>query len=349
MTRRSLIKTIISLIVIICLIALGYVIYTHANNSSNKTHPHPKPEVTLTKLRKHSIPLTVSAYGYTISPHSVTLRAPVGGTIKAIHFSSGQQVKKGQLLFVIQASDVTQQLTYLAPQLITAKADYLRQAAVNKQQPGVIARQTLLKTKNTYLQLLAQYNQLHKQSYISAPVNGIISDTDLAAGDLISTNDTLAYISTQSILQLSYHLPSQWMRQLKLGQAVTFYLDDKQNYAAKVSYISPILSPNNQGIALRADILHKQGLNVNQFGHLTQVINPKQSLLAINQNLVQTDAKGYYLYGVQNNKIVKYYFMPGMVTKNGLIIIDSGIKAGTKIVNSNPSMLSEGQPVTVKR
>ena len=132
----------------------------------------PRPVVSLTTLKPTTIPLVISTYGYTLSPNSVTVRAPVGGTIEAIHFKSGQEVKKGQLLFVIQASDVTQQLKYLKPQLIAAKAAYERNVTVNKQTPGSVAKQTLLTLRATYLQALAQYQELYNQTHIKAAING---------------------------------------------------------------------------------------------------------------------------------------------------------------------------------
>jgi membrane fusion protein (multidrug efflux system) len=337
----------IFIIAIVLILAAAFCLYKHKSSVQKPQRP-PTPPVTLVALKKHPIPLIVSTYGYTLSPHSVTVRATAGGTIQSIHFQSGQKVKKGQLLFVIQASDVTQQLNYLKPQLIEAKANYLRNYSVNQQTPGAVARQTLLTLKATYQQYLTQYQELYNQSHIKAAIDGRISDTNLAAGDLISPNDTLATISTKDLLQLSYHLPSQWARQAKVGQSVSFINNQEEKYQGKVSYVSPILNLNNQGVNLRANVINAKHLTANQFGQIIQVINPKQELLAVSQTLAQTDAKGYFVLGVKNNKVVNNYFTPGFVTKDGFITITSGLRTNDKIIN-NPSVYSVGQKVEVAK
>ena len=329
------------IIILAILIAL-YVIKTH-KKTKQPAHP-PKPVATYTTLKKYNIPLTVTTYGYTLSPNSVTVRAPVSGIIKSINFTSGQKVKKGQLLFIINASDITQQLTYLKPQLTEAKAIYDNNVRVNKQAPGSVSKQSLLSLKATYDRYKARYQALYNQTHIRAAIDGRISDTNLAVGDLVSANDDLAYISTKSIIQLSYHLPSQWAPKAKLKQLVTFTNDQQKTFKGYVSYIAPILELNNQGVNVRADMQSTHALTANQFGQIIQTINAKQMTLAIPQSLVQTDAKGYYVVGVKNHKVVNEYFSPGRVTKKGLITVQSGLKVGDKIL-SNPGSFSVGQKV----
>jgi RND family efflux transporter MFP subunit len=326
--------------------AAAYIFFDGFKTSTQKPLRPSVPPVTLIPLQVHSMPLTVSTYGYTTSPNSMTVRASAGGTIESIHFQAGQQVKKGQLLFVIQASDVTQQMNYLKPKLIQDKANYERNLAANEQSPGAIAKQALLGFKATYLQDLTQYHQLYQQSHISAAIDGKISDTKLAVGDLVSANDALASISSDSGLQVSYHLPSQWAQKAKLGQAITFIDGYDKKYKGVVSYVSPDLDVNNQGFNLRADMAHPKNLSANQFGQVIQVINPKQSILAVSQTLAQTDALGYFVLGVKDHKVVNEYFTPGSVTQDGLITIASGLKAGDTII-SNPSLYSVGQKVEI--
>jgi RND family efflux transporter MFP subunit len=346
-TPRKIGFTVFIILILVILAGLGFYIYKHTSATQPSRKPS-TPPVKLVALTKHPIPLIVSTYGYTLSPNSVTIRAATGGTIKSIHFSSGQQVKKGQLLFVIRSSDVTQQINYLKPQLIEAKAEYERNVAVNKQTPGAVAKQQLLKLKATYQQYLTQYKELYNQSHIKAAINGRISDTDLAVGDLVAANNTLATISTKDLIQLSYHLPSQWAKKAKVGQSVTFTNNLNEKFHGTVSYVSPILNPNNQGIDIRANVTKANDLTANQFGQIVQTINPNQQLLAVSQTLAQTDAKGYFVLGVKNKKVINNYFNPGFVTKDGFITINSGLKAGDKII-SDPAIYTVGQKVEVAK
>jgi RND family efflux transporter MFP subunit len=343
------IKSLIGFLAVTLLIIITFfaIVYGINHGASTQKPQRPSiPPVTLTPLLNHTIPLTVSAYGYTLLPDSVVIRASSAGKIDSIHFTAGEKVKKGQLLFVILASDVTQQMRYLKPKLNEAKAAYDRYVSVNTQTPGSVAKQTLLSLQATYLQYLAQYNELDHQSRITAAVDGTISDTNLAVGDLVSANDVLATISSKDILQVSYHLPSQWAQKAKLGQPITFISSDNESYQGSVSYLASDLSLNNQGINLRADIAKPNHLLANEFGQVIQVINPKQSILAIPQNLAQTDAQGYFVLGVKDHKVVSKYFTPGYVTHDGLITVTSGLQERDAII-SNPSLYSVGQKVEI--
>ena len=345
MATQRIMKLLLAIILVILTFATLFYFYQHPSTTQKPQRPS-APPVTLIPLQVHSMPLTVSTYGYTMSPNSMTVRALSSGTIESIHFQAGQAIKKGQLLFVIQASDVTQQMNYLKPKLIQDKANYQRNLTANEQSPGAVAKQILLGFKSTYLQDLEQYNHLYQQSHITAAIDGKMSDTLLAVGDLVSANDALATISSDSMLQISYHLPSQWANKAHVGQTITFITGDHEQHEGVVSYLSPDLNANNQGFNLRADMAHPKNLSANQFGQIIQVINPKESILAITQTLAQTDAQGYFVLGVKDHKVVNNYFTPGLITKDGLITITSGLEAGDTII-SNPSLYTQGQKVEI--
>src|SRR5262245_34503882 len=61
----------------------------------------PPPVVTVVEARKMTVPVMVEPIGTTRALQEVSIRARVRGFLKEIHFEEGAEVKKGQLLFVI--------------------------------------------------------------------------------------------------------------------------------------------------------------------------------------------------------------------------------------------------------
>src|ERR1700748_1379147 len=57
--------------------------------------------VLVTKVRAADVPLQIHEFGRVVSPESVNVQPQVSGRITEVHFVEGQEVKRGDLLFVI--------------------------------------------------------------------------------------------------------------------------------------------------------------------------------------------------------------------------------------------------------
>src|SRR4051812_47926426 len=61
----------------------------------------PPPVVSVVEARRMTVPVMAEPIGTTRALQEVSVRARVRGFLKEIHFEEGGDVKKGQLLFVI--------------------------------------------------------------------------------------------------------------------------------------------------------------------------------------------------------------------------------------------------------
>src|ERR1700678_1224314 len=82
----------------------------------------PPPTVTVVLSRKMTLPLVVKPIGTTRALNDVTIRARVKGFLEEKHFDEGKDVKKGQLLLVIEERPYQVQLESARAQLAAAKA-----------------------------------------------------------------------------------------------------------------------------------------------------------------------------------------------------------------------------------
>ncbi len=93
--------------------------------------PPPAP-VTVVAVKKMTLPIVVDRIGTTRALADVTIRARVKGFLTEQHFANGGNVKKGQLLLVIDEAPYKIQLEHATAQLATADAA-LRKASASKQ------------------------------------------------------------------------------------------------------------------------------------------------------------------------------------------------------------------------
>lgn len=343
-------KKLITWIIILLIFSLiGYWIVKISHSRPAAQTPDDVQTVSITPITYHTLPKTVTAYGTIISPKSVALNTQTAGTITAINFKPGQHVSKGQVLFTLTTSDISTQAKGLYAAMLSSKSLYDRQKRGNKLMSGSFSKYAVQKSKLQYEQDLAAYQESQAIEHIKAPIDGTISDTDLTVGSYIPAGQFIAHLVDPTSLQVKYQLPSQYAEDVHTGQHIQFFAGSlKQAANGIVTYVSPQFDADNYNLTLRADI-HSTSLKPQLFGHIKQVLNPNYKTLAIPQALVQADAQGFYALVIDHNKVAKLYFSAGDLNKNGLIDIQSGIKAGTPIISSQVESLSVGQTVKVNK
>jgi membrane fusion protein (multidrug efflux system) len=91
--------------------------------ASEKTQEGTKhPQVTVVIARKETVPNVVRPIGTTRALNDVTIRARVKGFLEEKHFEDGKNVKKGDLLLVIEQRPYEVVLEHATAQLATARA-----------------------------------------------------------------------------------------------------------------------------------------------------------------------------------------------------------------------------------
>jgi RND family efflux transporter MFP subunit len=342
-------KLTLALVVVILCIVIALVIFYLPKPATSKP-ALPVPSVTVQALQYHMIPQTVVAYGQTVSPKSTAIKTQADGTLTGLYFTPGAMVKKGQLLFTLKTSNSESQLKRLKAQMQLSKQIYLRTKNMEHKVSGSVATVDLIKAKLQYQQDLASYQQAKTIYNIRAPISGVITDTDYAKGDVVNAATELATIIDMQSLQLRYQLPGRYIQQVKKNQLVEFTPSySKRTYKAQVSYVAPLINSNVADFTVRANFTEPTNLAMNQFGEVKQFINQQYRTIAIKQELVQSDSQGFYVFVLKNSKVEKQYFDAGIVTKSGLIEVQSGLAIGTELITTNPHLIQAGQKVKVAK
>jgi membrane fusion protein (multidrug efflux system) len=110
--------------VVISVLALALVGCTSARGDpqASRAAGPPPPAVAVTPAVQHTVPVYEQAVAQTVALQTVDLRAQIGGTIEEVRFKEGTEVKKGQVLFVIDQRPYLAALESAEAQLATARA-----------------------------------------------------------------------------------------------------------------------------------------------------------------------------------------------------------------------------------
>lgn len=194
----------------------------------------PVPVVTA-RVQTKSVPVVIPAVGTVEAMSTVQIRAQVTGQLSTVHFREGQDVRKGQLLFSLDArpfeATLQQAEAVLARDTATAKnAEQQHARYEDLYKRGLLPRDQY-ETQNASNQSLqatlladrasvenAKLNLAYTR--IAAPMSGRTGALGVHEGDLIRANDAtpLVIINQVSPIYVAFSVPGRYLGQIRQFQ-----------------------------------------------------------------------------------------------------------------------------------
>lgn len=191
-------------------------------------------------LKKQEVSKTMQLPAELLPYEQAEINAKVEGYVQKLQVDIGDQVKKGELLLILDAPEVTAQYAEANAKYQEAEAIYMgskdkyeRIARAAKNQ-GVIAESEVINTRNRMLADSAAmvsarstaraYGQLGAYLSIRAPFDGIITKRLVDVGDFVgaSGNSTLLTIEHPDKLRLRVHVPESYVNSVPAGDSISF-------------------------------------------------------------------------------------------------------------------------------
>jgi multidrug efflux system membrane fusion protein len=191
----------------IVVFVLWYFLSSKPNQAANRTRAEVVP-VEIASVTQTDIPVQVKSIGNVESISTIAVRSQVEGTLQEVHFTPGQEVKKGDRLFTIDPRP-------LQAELSQANANFAKAVAAVSQGKQVLAKdqatatnaRTILKRDTT----LVESGVISREEYDNAVAASQAADAtvraDQAAVDSLNAaaNAEHANVSNSQV-QLSYAL-----------------------------------------------------------------------------------------------------------------------------------------------
>ncbi len=202
----------------------------------------PPPLVTVTPVVKKKVIKTYELVGRTAAIKTVNLVARVTGFLEKRNFKAGEDVKKGDLLYVIEQAPYQIEVKAAEAKLAEANATLANAESYLKRlksvRKGAVSQTDLDKSKSDLLKAQAGVMQAEASldqaklnlSYtkIRSPIDGRISRTLVSDGNLVSTNTgTLATLLQMDPIYIYFTVSeaavlTEFQHQIKTGKARTF-------------------------------------------------------------------------------------------------------------------------------
>jgi RND family efflux transporter MFP subunit len=271
---------------------------------------------------------------------SVDIKARVTGFLTGIHFKDGGEVKEGQVLFDIDdrpykaALDHAKAAVEVArAALVKAEAEYMIGLNVQKDNPGAISDQDIVKRlgsrdeakgnidKSKATLDNAQLN--YGWCKVTAPISGRANTHFLDIGNLVSQDVTILtnIVSLRPTWAYFYVDENTMLKFQKLAMAgkiqsarkeelpVQMGLADSTGYPFEgvIDFISNQLDPNLGSLRVRAVFPNKDGvLGAGLFGRVRVPVGAPHKALLVVDSAVGTNQGQRYVYVVNDKDEVEY-------------------------------------------
>jgi RND family efflux transporter MFP subunit len=301
---------------------------------------------------------------------SSPIYARTNGYLKTWYADIGAHVKQGQLLAVIDAPEVDQQLAQSLSNLNTAKANLALAEITKNRYEGLIktnavAQQDVDNAVGTYKANQAivgadeanvkQLQALQSFEKINAPFDGVVTARNTDIGDLIDSGSSgsvktdLFHIAQPGKLRVYVNVPEEYSQGVKVGMTANLALAEfpGRTFQGQLVRTSDAINVTTRTLLIEIDVDNPTGtLLTGSYAEVHLQVPTQGSTYLIPVNTLIFRAEGLHVGIVKDGKVMISAVTPGHDFGNQIEII-SGLKAGNQIIVNPPDSLVEGQQVQI--
>jgi len=376
MEFRPFTKVVLLLLLILTVLPVG---------ADAQPAPAGPPAVGVVRAERQQITETDEFIGRIQSVGRVALVARVSAYLEKRQFVEGAEVKKGDLLYLLEqppfqavvdadkanVAQLEAQHTYAQQQL--ARSTYLMKTPAGQQQT---VDQDLSNERSLAAQVASAKAQLETAEInlgyteIRAPIDGKISATDVTEGNVVSpTTGTLANLVSQDPMYVLYSVSVRAGIDLRNrydakggfnAVVLKIRLPDGRIYGqnGKLDYVGPTVATNTDTITVRGVVPNPRFPNMppdspaprelfdGEF--VTVLIEGVEpiTVLAIPRAAVLSDQQGDYVYVVDaQNKAEQRRIHLGQSTPS-TAVVSNGLKEGELVISEGLQRVRPGQTVS---
>ena len=316
--------------ILVALVAGGLLAYFSSQDSGAKEKGAGKKKgggaipVTVLPAVQQNVPVRLQAIGNVEASSTVALKARVDGQIVAVNFKEGQEVKKGAVLFRIDARPFEAALKQAEANALRDQAarnqarsqenrykELLEKNFVSKEAYAQIATNAQVAEANAKASQAALDNARLSLEYctITSPIDGYVGKVLLQVGNLVKANDVspLLIINQVKPIYVNFAVPEQSLgdvRKYMAGGTLTVEVsqsgETKPFDEGRLVFVDNAVDPSTGTIRLRGEFANtRAALWPGQFVNVSLRLFEQSDAIVVPTRALQTGPTGQYVYVIK--------------------------------------------------
>jgi RND family efflux transporter MFP subunit len=317
----------------------------HENENSTSL---PTVEARTQIVENKSRVMTEEVLGTVRAKLHATLEARLSGHIDQMPVALGEKVQKGQLITRLDAGEIVARLDQAKASLEEADRDWKRTSALFAQQSATRAEYDSAQAHQQIAQsAVAEATAMMSYVEITAPFDGIITKKWADVGDLAAPGKPLVDIEDPAALQMQADVPEALNANIKPGDRLPVRVAPVTNdIEGTVAEMSPVADPNSRTFLVKLDLPDAPGLRSGQFGRVAVPVGEVRAIRVPASAVIQR-GQMELVFVVVNGHAQLRLVKTGSRMGDEIEVV-SGLNAGEQVVTEDVSVLTDGQPVTIK-
>jgi RND family efflux transporter MFP subunit len=311
------------------------------------------PAVRLTKVGVQTVQPAPFAHTFAVQGNVETDRianilAEFPGVVREVLVEEGAQVNKGDALVRIDTDVLAKQREELLTQFELAETLFERQERLWNKDIG--SEVDFLQAKTSLEGLtrsLATLDEQIDKAVIRAPFSGVLDRVFVNVGEMAAPPMPVVRVVDLSDLYIRASVSDHYAGVVMAGQPVTVEAQGLEPIESKIRRVGQFIEAANRTIDVTIDLPKGTRALPNMVAtvHITDLA--LDSALALPSAVVQQDANGQeYVYIIKGDQATKQTVQTGMMS-DGLLLIESGLKAGDRVINRGAARVVDGERVTL--
>ncbi|HEG2606714.1 MULTISPECIES: efflux RND transporter periplasmic adaptor subunit [unclassified Campylobacter] len=350
--------------------SLIFVACSDDKNAQVKQLP-PQP-VSIMTMQSANLPLEFTYPARLSTELDVIIKPKVSGEIKAKYFKSGQAVKKGDKLFLIEPDKYQASVNMAYGEALVARASF-DDAEKNFKRDQILIEKNAISQKE-FDASLAKFNSTKanlesaraklanvrldlKYTVVSAPFDGVLGDALMDVGDYVNASSTeLVRITNINPIFADFYISDvDKINMNKNIQSGNWRLENIQVQAnvggelfnGKLYFIDSVIDTHSGGVKAKAIFdNNNSSLMPGSFANVHVEGFVQKDGFEIPQVALLQDDSATYVYTLVDGKVVKT-IVNVIYQTSDKAIIDKGLKNGDKVILNNFKKIRPGASVSV--
>jgi membrane fusion protein, multidrug efflux system len=307
--------------------------------------------VSVTPVERGSVSRAVTVSGNIEPIRVVGVNSQISGALLAVLVEEGNVVSRGSVLARVDDRELQAQLeaaeaTYQVTEAAYERAEQLRERKV-------ITLPEYERDRTAFAAARAALEQVRTRvayATVTAPIDGVVTEKRVEAGDVVAPQTRLFTLADVSTLVVRVGVSELDVVAVNVGDPVLLTLDafPERSFQGRVRRIFPTGDPTTRLVPVEVALRGQDAGEVRPgfLARVTFALGTRDGVLLVPASALVGGAGSESVFVVQDGRAVRRTVMPG-VTSEGRVEIVNGLQEGEEVIVAGNNMLRDGAAVRV--